>query len=71
MQPQIAKRPPRFYVPEKDLQHSQPGATFQLGKEETHHALKYVQTPPAAGFDVKLTLTGVYYSSICLQSRTA
>ena len=33
---------PRFYVPEKNLQHSQPGATFELGKEETHHALKYV-----------------------------
>lgn len=40
VQSQVAKRPPRFYVPEKALQHSEPGAVFQLGKEETHHALK-------------------------------
>ena len=44
LQARPSKRPPRFYVPEKALQFSQPGATFQLGTEETHHALKYAQT---------------------------
>ena len=43
LQARPSKRPPRFYVPEKALQFSQPGATFQLGTEETHHALKYAQ----------------------------
>ncbi len=39
-QPRVQKRPPRFYVPGKALLYSEPGATFQLGAEESHHALK-------------------------------
>lgn len=51
LQARPSKRPPRFYVPEKALQFSQPGATFQLGTEETHHALKYAQTAMLSKLD--------------------